>query len=75
MPVSRIQRVVFQKALETTGSVSHLALILNVSVRDRERWIAGNERAPTSVFTAALDLIQDIDQPPSTVDGARKPGP
>jgi len=75
MPVSPIQRVVFQKALETTGSLSHLAVILNVSVRDLERWIAGNERAPAGVFNAAVDLIQDIGHPPSTVNGKKKPGP
>ena len=64
MPVPTIQRVVFQKALETTGSVSHLALILNVSVRELERWIAGNELAPTSVFKRAVELVKSAHHPP-----------
>jgi succinate dehydrogenase flavin-adding protein (antitoxin of CptAB toxin-antitoxin module) len=55
--------------------LSHLALILNVSVRDLERWIAGNERAPAAVFNAAVDLIQDIGHPPSPANGKKKPGP
>jgi hypothetical protein len=71
MPVSTIQRVVFQQAVETTGSISHLALILNVRVRDLERWIAGEERAPTAAFNAAAELIQAS----SRRHDKKKPGP
>ena len=71
MPVSMIQRVVFQQAVETTGSISHLALILDVRVRDLERWIAGEEVAPKSVFNAAAELIQDS----SRHHEKKKPGP
>jgi hypothetical protein len=52
------ETLLLQEALATTGSVSHLAIILNVSVRDLERWLTGNELTPTSVLQAAVELIQ-----------------
>jgi hypothetical protein len=58
MPVSTVQRVVFEKALAITGSVSHLALILNVNVTDVESWRTGDELCPTSVFNAVAELVQ-----------------
>jgi hypothetical protein len=39
-------------------SVSHLALILNVSAMDIERWVTGDELCPTSIFNAATEVIQ-----------------
>jgi hypothetical protein len=52
------ETLVLQEALATTGSVSHLAIILNVSVGDLERWLTGNELTPTSVLQAAVELIE-----------------
>jgi hypothetical protein len=35
---------------------THLARILNVTVRDLERWAAGQNRPPTHVFLLIIDL-------------------
>jgi hypothetical protein len=57
MAASTVQFEVLQKAVAITGSVEHLARILSVTVADLGSWIEGDELAPTSVFNAAVDLI------------------
>jgi hypothetical protein len=35
---------------------THLALVLNVSIDDLDRWVAGKCRPPTDVFLRILEL-------------------
>jgi hypothetical protein len=35
---------------------THLALVLNVSIDDLDRWLAGESRPPTDVFLRIIEL-------------------
>lgn len=56
-PESTVQTRTLRRAAEALGGVSGLAVHLNASENEVERWITGTDRPPQVAFLRALDIV------------------
>ncbi|MGH8518065.1 MAG: hypothetical protein ACREUE_11455 [Panacagrimonas sp.] len=63
----------FQKAAELCGGQKKLARLLRVPIADLEKWIAGRDTPPISVFLKAIDFV--LDETPSPAAGSEPDEP
>jgi hypothetical protein len=54
-----------RRALQSAGSLEHLATLLEVDADDLERWVSGTELPPHGVFLRALELAMRTSSQPA----------
>ena len=55
----------FRRAAARLGGVGELAIYLQTSVEDVERWLRGTTRPPVSAFLRVVDVIMSNDGSPT----------
>lgn len=73
--VEKVYGRTLQKAAELSGGQKKLARYLRVPLADLERWLAGTDAPPISVFLKAIDFILDETPPPAPASEPDDPAP
>ena len=61
--VDKVYGRTLQKAAELSGGQKQLARMLHVPLAELEKWIAGMDTPPMSVFLKAIDFVLDETSP------------
>ena len=71
--VDKVYARTLQKAAELSGGQKQLARTLRVPLAELEKWIAGEDTPPMSVFLKAIDFV--LDETPSPAAGSEPDDP